>query len=109
MDVISDLCKSSNFTTPIKYVGWVVGVIKFVVPVIIIVFGMIDFFKMLTSSKGDNIIKPVQGLLIRIVAGIIIFFVPYLIHYVFSMIDDWNDYESHYSSCTKCLFDPGSC
>jgi len=106
---VGDLCSSDNFKKPLKYVGWVLAIVKIVVPILIIVMGVIDFFKVFTSAKGDEIPKALRSLAMRAIAGIVIFFIPALINFLFSLIDDWNDYQTNYSECTKCLYEPSSC
>lgn len=106
---LNELCKSNNLKVPLKYVGWVLTAAKVIIPILIIIFGAIDFFKVMISNKSDEIPKAAKSLALRVIAGIVIFFIPALIHFLFALIDDWNDYQSSYSECTKCLYDPKSC
>ena len=59
-----------------QIIGWVLWIFKIVIPVIIIVFGMIDLGKAVVASKDDEIKKSVKSLIMRAIAGIIMFFVP---------------------------------
>lgn len=106
---INQLCKSNNLKVPLKYVGWILTAAKVIIPILIIIFGAIDFFKVMISNKSDEIPKAIQALVFRVIAGVVIFFIPAMIHFLFALIDDWNDYQSNYSECTKCLYDPKSC
>lgn len=106
---IGDLCASNNLKQPLKYIGWVLTAAKILVPILIIIMGAMDFFKVMTSTKGDEIPKAAKGFAMRIITGVVIFFIPALIHFVFTLIDDWGSYNTHYSECTKCLYDPRSC
>lgn len=106
---VSKLCESDNLKKPLKYVGWILTAAKVIIPILIIVFGALDFFKVMVSNKSDEIPKAVKSLVMRVIAGIVIFFIPAIIHFLFALLDDWNDYKSDYSECTKCLYDPKSC
>lgn len=108
-DNVNDLCNSNNLKVPLKYIGWVLVVAKIIIPILIIVMGVIDFFKVITSSKAEDVPKASRSLAMRMIAGVVIFFIPVFIEFFFSLIDDWSDYKTSYSICTKCLFDPGSC
>lgn len=56
-------------------VSTVINVIKIVVPVLLVVFGMLDLMKGITSQKEDEI-KKGQGLFIkRLISGALVFFV----------------------------------
>ena len=57
-----------------QIIGWVLWVFKIVIPIVIIVFGMIDLGKAVVASKDDEIKKSVKSLVMRAIAGIIIFF-----------------------------------
>ncbi|MCI8575802.1 MAG: hypothetical protein HFI09_04965 [Bacilli bacterium] len=102
-------CSNPNFIKPFKLLGRIFSVVKIIIPIIIIAFGVVDFFKAIVASKDDEIKKASKSLMMRLIAGVCIFFLPAIIHFVFRLVDDWNDYESDYSKCSLCITDPGSC
>lgn len=102
-------CSNPNFIKPFKLLGRIFSVVKIIIPIIIIAFGVVDFFKAIIASKDDEIKKSTKSLIMRLIAGVCIFFLPAVIHFVFRLVDDWNDYESDYSKCSLCITDPGSC
>ena len=87
----------------LDFVKVIINLIKFAVPIVIIVLGSLDLFKAVVASKEDEI-KAAQKLLIkRIIYGIVIFFLVTIIQLVFttlagssnikeatSWIDCWN-------------------
>lgn len=104
---VSNFCKKNVlgvFTT----IGWVFFIIKIVVPIILIVFGCIDFAKAVLSSKDDDIKKSVKSLIMRIIAGIVIFIVPAVINMIVNLISDRNDnvYNGTFADCTSCMLKP---
>ena len=79
-----------------QIIGWVLWVFKIVIPIVIIVFGMIDLGKAVVASKDDEIKKSVKSLVMRAIAGIIIFFIPTLVGAIFSLVGEFNDNREEY-------------
>ncbi len=92
-----------------QIIGWVLWIFKIAIPIIIIVFGMIDLGKAVVASKDDEIKKSVKSLVMRAIAGIIIFFVPTIIGVIFGIVGDFSEVEPEYDICRACITDPGSC
>ena len=90
------------FTT----LGWVFFILKIAVPVILIIFGSIDFAKAVLASKDDEIKKSIKTLVMRAIAGVIIFFIPTILKFVVSIFDNDNVYNGTFGDCTKCMIDP---
>ena len=66
------------FTT----LGWVFFVLKIVIPLMLIIFGSIDVGKAVITSKDDEIKKSIKTLAARVIAGIIVFFIPTILNLV---------------------------
>lgn len=90
-----------------QFVGQIIFILKILIPIVIIVFGMIDLGRAVVDSDEKIMSKALKLLFKRIVIGIAIFFVPIIIKVVFGMIlgfseemknDAWN--------CVACLTDP---
>ncbi len=90
------------FTT----IGWVFFFLKILVPIALIVFGSIDFGKAVIASKDDEIKKSAKALIMRVIAGVIIFFVPTILSFVVSIFDKDNIYNGTFTNCTQCMLDP---
>ncbi len=90
-----------------QIIGWVLWVFKIVIPIVIIVFGMIDLGKAVVASKDDEIKKSVKSLVMRAIAGIIIFFVPTLVGAIFGLVGEFNENRDEYNVCQQCISDPG--
>lgn len=92
-----------------QIVGWVLFVFKIAVPLIIIIFGAIDLGKAVIASKDDEIKKSIKSLIMRAIAGIVIFFIPSLVGAIFSMVNEFSDptYKGEYTKCKDCVIDPG--
>lgn len=90
-----------------KLAGKLLFIFKIVIPLLVIIFGMVDFGKAVVASKDDEIKKAGKQVLVRVLAGIVIFFIPNLIGFAFSLADNFS--ESNYEGCVTCLTDPGKC
>ena len=116
-EILSNFCTAEvlgAFTT----LGWVIFFIKIVVPIIIIVLGSIDLGKAVVASKDDEIKKSVKSLIIRVIAGIIIFFVPTILSFIIQLVSgSTNDDpiynvgsgyagDGSFADCTYCLLNP---
>ena len=92
-----------------QIVGWVLWVFKIAIPIIIIIFGMIDLGKAVVASKDDEIKKSVKSLVMRAISGIIIFFIPTIVGLIFSIVNDFSEVKGEYDVCAACVTDPGGC
>ena len=64
--------------------------IKILVPVIVIILTTIDYIKAIAASNDDAIKKTTKNTVIRLIVGIILFFLPYLMEllfYLFGLYD----------------------
>ena len=96
------------FTT----IGWIFFFAKIIIPIILIIFGSIDLGKAVVASKDDEIKKSVKTLIIRAIAGIIIFFIPTILSLIVEVIggdDIYNEYSGTFARCTYCMFHPSEC
>ncbi len=109
VSVSTSYCSNENFLKPFRLLGRVFSVIKILIPILVIAFGVIDFFKAVIASKDDEIKKATKSLILRAIAGVIIFFLPALIHFFFKLVDEWQNYENDYSKCSLCITEPNRC
>ena len=89
-----------------QFAGYILFAIKIVVPLIIIILGIIDFFKAITSAKDDAINSAAKNLIFRLVIGLVIFFVPLIVNTVFKFIKEANSYVAAADACQTCLLQP---
>lgn len=105
---MTDFCsKTANIW---QIVGYIVLILKIVVPIIIIILGIIDLSKAVISSEDKVIKSSITSLVKRIIAGVAIFFVPTIINYAFSLVGSFvKDVNDNHMKCVTCITDPGSC
>ena len=94
-----------------QILGWVLLVFKIVIPILIILFGVIDLGKAVIASKDDEIKKSVKSLIMRAISGVVIFFIPTLVGVIFKLVDDFNSSEvqGEYTVCAECITHPSNC
>lgn len=101
------LCSDYNngFGSVARIVGYVVLLAKWLVPLILIVFGMIDFTKAVISSDDNAINKSVSSLIRRIIAGVVVFFVPTIVLAFLNLIEITGNIENitRFGACTRCI------
>lgn len=106
---IDDSQTCGRLKEPLKFIGNIVLVVKIVIPIIIVALGMMDFFKAITGAKDEEIKKSAKSFVLRVVAGVIIFFIPTVISVVFSLISSWADLKGEFNACQKCILNVRGC
>ncbi len=97
----SDVCKEKGYIMVTKIVGWVLNIARWVAPILIIVFGLIDAYKAVTAIKDVKLTTMALSMFVRVIAGVFIFLLPGLIQFVFTWVDTFNN--NNFSECTKCI------
>lgn len=93
-----------------KLVGNVLTIFKIVIPILLIIFGMMDLGKAVVAAKDDEIKKAVKSLAMRAISGVIIFFIPVLVGFIFTLVDGFSgDVATDYEVCKTCIVSPSSC
>ena len=106
--------KMSNFCSGtaelLQIVGWVLTIFKIAIPLLIIAFGIFDFGKAVTAAKDDEIKKSAKSLMWRAVAGIVIFFIPSIVIWVFDALNNFRESSSSidFETCKACILTPWS-
>lgn len=94
---IGDLSFSGTFPYLVSYA---VLIIKIAIPIILIIFGMLDLGKAVMASKEDEIKKGQQTFIKRLVAAVLVFFVIQIVQIVVKFVSS-ND--TSISNCFNCF------
>ena len=81
-------------------VSTIVTVIKIAVPILLIIFGMLDLGKAVIASKEDEIKKGQQTFIKRAIAAVIVFFVIQVVQIIVRFVSG-ND--QNIASCFNCF------
>ena len=93
-----------------QIVGYIFMVFKIVIPILLIVYGMIDLGKAVVASKDDEIKEATKSLAFRAVAAIFIFFLPTIVGMVMGLIGSFGDVQEDWQVCRTCITTPnGDC
>ena len=110
---IGEICSMPQYRKTVRFFGTIVTFAKYIVPIIIIAFGIMDLYKAVTGAKDDEIKKPFKAIMVRIAAGVLIFLLPGLVQFFFNMLNEWSNYKVDVCCCTECLLnsscDTNSC
>lgn len=72
----------------VNVLGSLINVIQFGIPILLVIMGMLDLGKAVTSQKEDEIKKAQSMLIKRLIYGVVVFLIPAIIQFVFGMITD---------------------
>ena len=84
---ILSACDDGSVLTTIRILLIVFDVIKSVVAMIIIILGIKDFIGVTTNGKDEKLFDAFKMLIRRIIAGLVVFFIPTIIGGVLNSID----------------------
>ena len=102
------ICSEPAVLKSIRLIGLLLMVAKFLVPLIIIVRGIIMFYKAVIADSDKEVTKSAIELGKKIAIGVLIFFVPAIVDGIFSLYDSFSSVESEYTACEQCLIHPDS-
>ena len=99
----TDFCRTTQSLWGL--LGIAITAIKVVIPIILIVMGMLDMGKAVTSGKDDEIKKQLKVFLFRAVAAILVFFVPTIVGMIMQSVNSATNANSDdicgYKECIK--------
>ena len=106
------VCSSSAYRRPVRFIGWILSIVRIIVPIIIIGFGVFDLYKGMASFDAEKNTKAsLKNLVIRILAGVFIFLLPGIIEFILGMVSTWTsgsgdyNYSNAWACCSECVFD----
>lgn len=102
-------CSESEILRVLQFIGYLLYVAKIFVPLLIIGFATFDLFKSVIDKDEKSISKQLKIVGIRLISGLLVFFLPSIIYAVFGISTRFNTYEeSKYQMCADCLLKPTS-
>lgn len=113
---VTDYNRDDNFDTncadlakTLRMGGLILLVAKIVLPLIIIAKSTFDLGKLAISGNASDFPKQAKKMGVAIASAIVIFFLPTLVHTVFSFIGGFEENRTSDSKiCVACIFDPNS-
>ncbi len=85
-----------------RLVSTAIDIIKIVVPILLVVFGMLDLGKAVMAQKEDEIKKGQQTFVKRLIAAVIVFLVVFIVELVVGLVAPKDD-NTNIWGCFDCL------
>ena len=118
MDLMQILAFCEDTKDIWKLVGKVIRIVLIVIPVIIVMLGTFDLGKAVMAGE-DKEIKEAQKMFVkRLIYGVVILFIPYLVQAVYGLFDGLSDNPNQNQGnkvtkdsniCWKCAINNGNC
>jgi len=87
-----------------QVLGYVVNVIKIVIPLILIILGMLDLGKAVVEDDDKAVNKAVTRLVKRFIAAVVMFFIPTIVSALFNALSLMNATDqADYNICVQCV------
>ena len=102
-----DVEENPGVVRAFKVGGYIIYILKIVIPILLIVMGSVDIFQAVIANDDKQLNKSIGLFAKRMIAGVVIFFIPTLVNYLFSLID--SEVTTKYETCYSCLLDVSSC
>ena len=96
-------CGTLDFDIPGTFpymVSSVITIIKILVPILLIIFGLIDLGKAVAASKEDEIKKGQQTFIKRAITAVLVFFVIQLVQLVVTFV---SGKDADVANCFNCF------
>lgn len=100
------LADCNGLEAVVSVVKFILKIIQWVVPIILIVLGTIDLVKAVVAGKDDDIKKHQQTLIKRIIAAVIVFLIPMLVSILMGWIgnSNWKECWKNTNDSINSLF-----
>ena len=93
-----------------QIVGYFLMVFKIVIPILLIIWGMIDLGRAVIAGKDDEIKKSTKSLAMRAIAAVVIFLLPTIVSMFMGLIGSFSQVENDWKTCRTCITNPnGDC
>lgn len=104
-----DMCSSESTSLKVfQVIGYILLIIKIIVPLILIVLGTIDFAKAALSGDDKSTKEAAVQFSKRVLIGLIVFFIPTILDFFLSLVSGASETASKYNNCTNCVFNPNN-
>ncbi len=107
---LSDICEeSANTLKVIRFIGYLLVIVKILIPIGLIATGIISFSKAMIAGNEDTMKSTITSFAWKIVIAIVVFILPTVINFVIAKIDGASDGTEDYANCRNCIFNPKEC
>ena len=86
MSLIGDVNFCINSANVWQIVGYAFLIFKIIIPILLIVWGMLDLGKAVVAAKDDEIKKSLKSFAMRAMAAVVIFFIPSIVGLIMTAV-----------------------
>ena len=98
-----EVCTNPDILRVIYFFMLIIDIVKIIVPIALIIFGIIDFSKAVISSDEKSQSKTVNLFLKRLLYGVLIFAVPWIVEVLMVTLGNLLESEDDMGNFTDCL------
>ena len=103
-------CNEAHNARTLQFLGYLFTIAKILVPAVIIIMGVVEMIKVITSGKVDDINKIIKAFSTKLISGVIIFLLPNIVLMIFEFADEtFSPEDGNYANCYKCILEPEEC
>ena len=81
----------------------IITIIQVAVPIVLVIFGMLDLFKGITAQKEEELKKGQQMFMKRLIIAAVIFFVLVIVRFLISVVADNKTETNDIIECMDCF------
>ena len=87
-------------------IGYVLLIVKIVIPIVLIIIGIIALGKAVISDDEKEVKKGISSLIKKFIIAVVIFFLPTIMSAIYPLITGFNQVKSDYDVCMECVTKP---
>lgn len=91
-----------------QLVGYLLFIIKIVIPIALIVVGVVLLGKAVISNDDKEIKQSIGSLIKKFLVAVLIFFLPVIVSTLFGVVNGFKILKDDYMVCSKCVSSPYS-
>lgn len=91
-----------------QFVGYILLIMKIIVPAALIIIGIITLGKAVISSEEKDMKNGVKSMIKKFITAVIIFFIPTIVSALFGFVRGFDEVKEDYTVCSKCISNPRS-
>lgn len=103
------ICSDSNVRKVFQIMGYALLIVKIIVPICLIIFGVINLVKVVISGEQEALMKAVKNLGMKALAAVIVFVLPTIVYYITNLVGGNDNDTKVYGYCKTCIFEPKKC
>ncbi len=98
-----DFCEKHGVLVSMRIFSRAISVARIFVPILLIIFGIIELSKAVLSSDDKAISNATSSLIKKLIIGLLVFFIPTIVDSIFNAVDDYTNLNDN--GCYTCFFD----